>query len=223
MNMPQRQTPKPRKPLKQRKGLISFLDLGSGPNAEHGWHLAEHRKNRARKGRFVSVDLDRRILLDKQGRIFDQHHHEFRQTNAFNYLAKAKPNSVKVVNDEGMIDSVIAKKLSDSSQSKISDTILGVRKDVENFAKQPIRVLVPNGRIFVTVHSLYKNIILQELEKAGFENISVRQLSENEIKKSHSDYFHAVLSVFGIAPNGSALEFLSPYNISARKPAKRND
>lgn len=215
--MPQR----PKQPLRQRKGLISFLDLGSGPNAKHGWRLAEHRKNRARKGRFVSVDLDRRILLDKQGRILGQRHHEFRQTNAFDYLAKAKPNSVKVVNDEGMIDYIIAKKLSDSRPSEISDAILGARKEVQNFAKQAIRVLAPNGRIFVVVHSFNKNIILQELEKVGFENIFVRQLSENEIKKSHSDYFHAVLNVFGTIPNGSALEFLSPYTISARKPAKR--
>ena len=172
----------------RKRGVTTFLDLGSGPEAKRGWKLAETRKNRKNPGKIISVDLNRRVLLDAKGRVIGQPHHLFKQADLFEVLAKQKANSVKVINDEGLIDQILMKHLRQTSKVGIKQPIESAKRTVRNYAKEVFRVLKQNGRFFITIKHGVINIVVPEFEKAGFKVLSVRDLTDHEISQGHSDY-----------------------------------
>ncbi|MBI4045068.1 MAG: hypothetical protein HY392_05145 [Candidatus Diapherotrites archaeon] len=235
--------PKPRQPTrKPRKNLISFLDLGSGPEAEHGWRLAEHRKGRPNKGMFVSVDLERLALLDKRGRLLSQPHHQFKQVDATEFLKKQRPNSVKIINDEFFIDDVLAESLLKTKKLISPERVAALRSIFTQYVGSVFRVLMPNGRLFVTVLGLNKNILRDALKKGGFEILSEKNLTKETALKGASkttiqelrdlerlpeflkrplSTFHGSYEAFGFERDISTDVWGIPCRISARKPVSR--
>lgn len=236
-------------PKRRKKGLISFLDLGSGREAEHGWRLAQHRKDRPNKGKIVSVDLERIVLVDKKQRLQGQPNHRFIQGDAFKVLGKMKPQSVKVVNDSMFADLIVSENVlklvhplnTGSYQAIIEaqETMQESKEQLRQYVNKVFRVLAPNGRFFLTVTTLFSNVLVKEMKNAGFEISSERLLSKEEVMKgpsptakrfiSHSEiaFEHAkefveagpiLHSIFGFRKAPDPALLYRPVRISARKP-----
>lgn len=178
----------PRKP--RRREVITFLDVGSGPQAEHGFRLAKHREDRPKRarGRFVSVDIkQRQVLTGRYGGLIGQPHHRFVQKNIFEFLERRKPNSVRIINDNGCLDenlSTVAFKAMHSNKSFVPV----LREISRTYFGKVARVMIPGGRIFVTVLGNLKNIIKEEMEEAGLEVLSEKELPAEEIQRGTSEW-----------------------------------
>lgn len=225
--------PKPRKTIPKvgkkpvRKRLpIRFLDLGSGAVAEHGWRLAAHRKDRLvqNRGKFVSVDLEKAVLTDKKGRVLGQPHHQFVHGDVFAHLDKLKPNSVRVVNDNMFIDELLAKNALKMLANNDPFNVEEIKPITRNFATKVFRVLVPNGRFFITVPFHRQPLVTAELQRAGFIIQGHQKLTESEARKGPSNTARIFVDAehygkkFGLTISKSTVQDNWPTRISARKP-----
>jgi len=178
--------------LRSRVGLIDFLDLGSGPDAHRGWKLAEGRKGREATGRFVSVDLDRRVLLNSKKRLIGQPHHSFRQGDVFEVLKRQRDNSVKVVNDDYFVDFLCSdaglphKHVRMHEEDMLREMVAATNNVLEKYSRGIFRVMIPNGRFFVTIHGVFRNLLVRKIKEAGFEIQSEKPLTREEILKGTS-------------------------------------
>ncbi|MBS3061661.1 MAG: hypothetical protein J4215_03695 [Candidatus Diapherotrites archaeon] len=162
------------------------MDLGSGPTADTGWDLAANRTNRpvSKHGRFVSVDLERMLPVNSRGQLFTQPHHSFHQTDVWDHFRKTRSNSVKVIQDSYLlVFFLVEKTLSDSKMPRTEH----VSVDSERYLKQVHRILVPNGRFTIYLNPMYVPTVRKALEKTGFQVLSEKTLTEEEIMKGKSE------------------------------------
>ncbi len=161
------------RPTRMKGPATDFLDLGSGPAAEKGSKLADNRKQGKRQGRFVSVDLFKDVrTTTKTGRIAGQPQHFFVVADALNYLKRQKSNSVKVINSTHAFDMFIhaAPDVTNTGAKKIES----IKKIFREYCKHMLRVLVPNGRVFLGIGGPFANLLIRELTNAGFQVLSQR-------------------------------------------------
>jgi len=180
-----------RKKTKRKITPITFLDLGSGPFAKYGWRLADNRKDRKNKGKFISVDKKRQVLVTTRNRLIGQSHHSFEQMDVFESLRKKRNGSVKVVNDEGLLDQLVMKQLKHSTTTNFEMPLELANEKIRKYVSEIFRVLKKNGRSFIVVKSGISKIILRAMRNAGFEILSVREVKDEEILKGTSDYLKA--------------------------------
>ncbi len=204
----------------RKRQLISFMDLGSGPTAERGHRLAKYRENRkpagkkivfntekgkrtgvsSGKGKFVSADLDRRVLINERKQLIGQRHHRFLQMDVFDALKRQQPNSVKVVNDDYLLDYLSLEppvkafgdgvrggtfSVTPSEAHSISQQSRGI---IRKYVKSVFRVLIPNGRLYITIGGLFEKMLEEELGNAGFTVEKRKILSDAEVSNSPSNY-----------------------------------
>ncbi|MFH1224301.1 MAG: hypothetical protein V1676_00685 [Candidatus Diapherotrites archaeon] len=217
-----------------QKKPITFLDLGSGMFAERGWKLAEKRGKRPedRRGQFVSVDKERGVLVDEYGKIIGQSHRAFHQGDALEFLKRREPNSVKVANDELLLDYKLLvrhkaelERVGAQAMERAQELKAASHNEAGQYAKEVFRVLKPNGRFLVVVHGYFKNILADELRQQGFQILSEKMLTKEEILAKGSEFEKHALGNFGKTvgkyskPDG--LRLLAPaYGFKADVPAE---
>ncbi len=137
-----------------------------------------------KQGRIISVDLERQVLLDGRGNLIGQPNHRFEQKDVFEYLHKAKPKSIKVIQDAYLLDYFLAVRLHEKlvrggirNQAELTE----FKKICDALAKQFQRVLVPNGRAYILLQLAFVPLVKETFKQNGFEITSSRKLTPSEI------------------------------------------
>jgi len=180
----------PRRIVKNRD-LISFVDLGSGPIPFRVGSIAKNRERRDSPGKFESVDQIRVIPVDRHENVLGHPNIKFRQRDVFKYLREQRRSSVKVVNDDLLLDEMAVFKmllLTDPESpsfgrggNPFARAAAGGRELMREYLAGVHKILVPNGRFFVSITGLFRRMLESELEQAGFKITSQKRLTRKDV------------------------------------------
>ncbi len=158
-----------RKSPKKPKEIVTLVDLGAGKIPERVADLAFRHP----KKRFEAVD---KATPRRRSSTINAI-----RKKAMPDLKRRPDSSVKIINTDFLLSHMILKKL-EKRQLKVNP-----EKPIPRaFLRQVRRVLVPNGRFYITTEKTMAKFYLPQLRKFfGEKNVSARPPSPAEIKTHH--------------------------------------
>ncbi|MBN2067966.1 MAG: hypothetical protein JW744_05860 [Candidatus Diapherotrites archaeon] len=197
------------KPRTQRKP-ISVLDLGF----EDATRLKGLASRYPRK-QFMGIEWEKR-----KGLVTRRHNLKLVYGDVLSKLRRLPANSVKIVTADFLFSGFKMRGFHVDEETRIGRVFAGrFRKGRIKVAKQVYRVLVPNGRFFVTEWKINSGVIKELLEEAGF-NVKERPVPESEIGKDGKTLFLKGLPEF-FEKHPEAIETDTPMRLIATKPREK--